>query len=54
MASPSLSQSPEPDSNLTWKRKYEVLEAQCAVSREFGPKLKGYALQVWVCHRKPN
>jgi hypothetical protein len=40
MASPS----PSPSSDgASWKRKFEVLEAQCAATRELGPRAKEYA-----------
>lgn len=42
MASPSPSPSSQAD-GASWKRKFEVLEAQCAATRELGPRAKEYA-----------
>jgi hypothetical protein len=32
--------SPSPESENVWKRKFEVLEAQYAISKDIGPKEK--------------
>jgi hypothetical protein len=39
MTSPSPTPSPN---GASWKRKFEVLEAQCAATRELGPRVKEY------------
>jgi len=39
MSSPTPSPDPQDSS---WKRKFEVLQAQLTISQDFGPKIQGY------------
>jgi hypothetical protein len=47
------SQTPSPISSRpgsidSWKRKYEALEAQCAISKDLGPKTAAYVIFVSI------
>jgi len=43
MSSPPSNLSPPPSGSIdSWKRKYDILEAQCAISKDFGPKSTAY------------
>jgi hypothetical protein len=50
MSSPTSSPiSSQPASVERWKRKYEALEAQYAISKDFGPKTAAYVIFVSIC-----
>ena len=41
--------SSQPASIECWKRKYEALEAQYAISKDFSPKTAAYVIFVSIC-----
>jgi hypothetical protein len=45
MRSTSRSSSPNAES---WKRKFEILEAQVASNRDFGPRVQGFDILYFI------